>query len=30
MSELTLESGVIAPRVLDAVPNRQPHDEVED
>lgn len=30
MSELPLRSGVIAPRVFDAVPNRQPHDEVED
>lgn len=30
MSELTLGSGVIASRVFDSVPNRQPHDEVED
>lgn len=30
MSEVTLGSGVIAPRVFDSVPNRQPYDEVED
>lgn len=29
-AQLMARSGVIAPRVLDAMPNRQPYDEVQD